>query len=54
MEERFGVPSKVTNVKDALRGGKVVLLEVVIETCPWTPKVWNTGSCTKENQHYMT
>ena len=44
MEERFGVIAKVIDVKDALRSGEVVLLEVVVETGAWTTKVRNASS----------
>ena len=47
MVEWLGIAAKIPDVEDALGSGEVVLLEVVIETCPRTPKIRNSSSYTE-------
>ena len=44
MKERLWVTSEVLNLKYRLRGRKVVLLQVVIETSAWAPEVRDPSS----------
>lgn len=47
MIKRLRVAVKVSDVEDTFRRGEVVFLEVVVETCAWTPKVWNARGWTQ-------
>ena len=50
MEKRLGIAAKIANLKDGLRVGQVVLLQVVIETTARATEVRDASSWAEEDR----